>query len=71
MRSVFNLEPKYRVTMLTREEWTRVPGTPCVVKGLVWFTDGSRSAEGTGAGVFGQSVNRRLSFSLGKPATVF
>ena len=28
MRPVFNLEPKYRVTILTREEWTRRPGTP-------------------------------------------
>ena len=72
MRLVFNLfEPKYRVTMLTGAEWTRVPGTPSVVKGLVWFTDGSTTAEGTGAGVYGQSVNRRLSFSLGKRATVF
>jgi len=34
MRPVFNLEPKYRVTLWTREEWTRGPGTP-VVKGLV------------------------------------
>jgi len=57
--------------MLTREEWTKGPGTPSVVKGLVWFTDGSRTAEGTGAGVYGESVNRRLSFSLGKHATVF
>jgi len=71
MKPVFNLEPKYRVTMLTTEEWTRSPGTPPVVKGLVWFTDGSRTEEGTGAGVFGQSVNRRLSISLGKNTTVF
>jgi hypothetical protein len=34
-KPVFNLEPKYRVTMLTREEWTRGPGTPAAVKGLV------------------------------------
>ena len=27
--------------------------------------------EGTGAGVYGQSVGRRLSFSLGRYATVF
>jgi hypothetical protein len=53
MKPVFNLEPKYRVTVLTREEWTRSPGTPPVVKGLVWFTDGSRTKEGTGAGVYG------------------
>jgi hypothetical protein len=38
---------------------------------LVWYTDGPRTAEGTGAGVYGQSVNRRLSISLGKHATVF
>jgi hypothetical protein len=69
MKPVFNLEPKYRVTMLTREEWTRSPRTSPVVKGLVWFTDGSRAEEGTG--VFGQSVNRRLSISLGKHTTVF
>ena len=71
IKPVFNLEPKYGVTMLTREEWTRSPGTPPVVKGLVGFTDGSRTEEGTGAGVFGQSVNRRLSISLGKHNTVF
>jgi len=50
--------------MLTTQEWTRGPGTPAV-KGLVWFTDGSRAAEGTGAGVYGQSADRRLSISLG------
>jgi len=33
--------------------------------------DGSRTAEGTGAGVCGQSVGRRLGISLGKCATVF
>ena len=39
--------------------------------GLVWFTDGSRTAEGTGVEVYGQSVDRRLSTSLGKHATLF
>ena len=57
--------------MLAREEWTRSPGTPPVVKRLVWYTDGSRTAEGTRAGVYGQSANRRLSIPLGKYATVF
>ena len=42
-----------------------------MVKGLVWYTDGSATTEGTGAGVYGQSVNRRLSIPLGKHATVF
>ena len=70
MKPVFNLDPKNRVTKLTREEGTRGPGTPAV-KGLVWFTDGSRTVGGTGAGVCEQSVGRRLSISLGKHATVF
>jgi hypothetical protein len=65
VRPTFNLEPKYRVTMLTREEWIRGPGTPPVVKGLLWFTYGSRIMEGTGAGVRGQSLGRRLRIHLG------
>jgi hypothetical protein len=68
---VFNLEPKYRVTMLTRDKWTRGPRTPPAVKGLFWFTDGSRTAEGTESGVYGQSANRRLSICQGKHATFF
>jgi hypothetical protein len=71
MRPVFNFEPKYRVTMLTREDWTKGTGAPPVIKGLVWFTDGSRMKGGTGAGVYGHSVGRRLSFSPGRHATVF
>jgi len=71
MKPVFNLEPKYRVTVLIREEWPRGPGAPPAIKGLVWFTDGSRTAEGTGAGICGRSTNRRLSVSLEKHATVF
>jgi hypothetical protein len=53
MRTVYNLEPKYRVIMLAREDWTRSPRTPPAVKGLVWFTDGSRTVEGTGTEVHG------------------
>jgi ribonuclease HI len=71
MRPAYNFKPKYRVTMLTRENWTKGTGTPPAVKGLVWFTDGSKMQGGTGAGVYGQSVRRRLSFSLRKYATVF
>jgi hypothetical protein len=56
--------------MLTRDEWTRGPGTPPVVKGLVWCTDGSK-VEGTSAGVYGQSLGRRLNIALRNHATVF
>ena len=50
---------------------TRSSRTPPAVKGFVWYTDGSRTAEGTGAGVYGQSASRRLSIPLRKHATVF
>jgi len=71
MRPEFKFTPKYRVTMLSREEWTRGTGTPPVVTGFIWFTDGSRMKKGTKAAVYGQSVGRRLSISLGRYATVF
>ena len=57
--------------MLAREDWTKGAGTPPAIKGLVWFTDGSKMREGPGAVVYGQSVGRRLSFSLGRYVTVF
>jgi len=71
MRPAHNFEPRYGDTMLTREEWTKATGASPAVRGLVWFTDGSRTGEGTGAGVYGQSVGRRLNFSLGRYTTVF
>ena len=42
-----------------------------LIKGFVWFTDGFRMAEGTGAGVYGQSLERKLNISIDKHATVF
>jgi len=61
MRPAFNLEHQYRVITLTREDWTRANGIPPAVKRLIWFTDGSKMREGTGAGVYGQSVGQRFS----------
>jgi hypothetical protein len=46
----YNFEPSYRVMVLTREDWTTGTGTPPIVKGHVWFTDGSRMQGGTRAG---------------------
>jgi len=71
MRPEFNFKPKYKVTMLPREELTRGTETLPVVKGFIWFKVGSRMKKGTGAGVYQQSVERRLIISLGRYATVF
>jgi len=57
--------------MLTREEWTTEPRTPPPVKGLGWYTDGSKALGGAGAGVYEQSLGRKLSICIGKYATVF
>jgi len=71
MRPIFNHEPKYRVTIFTREDWTNGTGAPTAVKGLVWFLGSVKGEVGAGAGVYGQSVRRRLSFSLGRYAILF
>jgi len=70
MRPPFNFEPKYRDTMLTREEWIRGPGTS-TVEWPVRSTDGSRTLGEAVARDCGQSLGRRLSISLGKYAIVF
>ena len=56
---------------MDEKAWTTGPVIPPIVTGLIWFTDGLRMMEGTRAGVYGQSVGRRLSVSLGRSATVF
>ena len=71
MRPAFSLDPECRVTMVTREDWTKATGASLAIKGLVWFYVGFRMREGIGAGVYWQSVGRRLSFSLCRNATVF
>ena len=45
MRPAFNLEPKYRVIMLTREDWTKGTGTP---KGSSGLQMGPRQRRGPG-----------------------
>ena len=71
MKPVYNFDPQYRVNVLTREDWAKATGAPPAVKGLVWFTDGSMMRGAAGAGVYGQSVKRRLSFPLGRYTTIF
>jgi len=39
--------------MLTREEWTKGPGTPPAVKGLVWLRMGPGLQRGLGLGSMG------------------
>jgi len=70
MRPVFNLEPKCRVTVLTRKNGSEDLGLLPRLKGSSNLQMDPGSAEGTGAGVFGQSVGRRFSIFLGKHASL-
>jgi hypothetical protein len=44
---------------------------PIEMGGLIWITDGSKTAKGTGARVCCQGTRIKLSFSLGRHTTVF
>jgi len=48
MRPGFNLEPKYRVTTLTKEEWTTEPGTSPVEKASSGLQMGPGRRRGSG-----------------------
>jgi hypothetical protein len=70
MRPAYNFETKYRVIMSTSEEWTKEPRVHPTGKEPVWYTDRSRQQNRTGAGVFGQSLGKRLSICLSRYTTV-
>ncbi|KAL1447730.1 hypothetical protein WDU94_015574 [Cyamophila willieti] len=38
---------------------------------IIWYTDGSKTRYGSGAGIFGMSPNKHIKVSLGRHATVF
>jgi len=71
MRPAFNPEPKYRVTMLTGEDLTKGNGSPTAVKRAELVHRRVQDEGGAGAAVYGKSVGRMLSFTLGRYATVF
>ena len=56
MSPAFNLDPKYRVTMLTREEWTRGPGTPPDVEGLTQIVPGRWTGLGSMGNLWEESL---------------
>jgi hypothetical protein len=42
-----------------------------IEKELIWYTDGSNTSKGTGAGVYCQDTSQKLGFSLEQYTTVF
>jgi hypothetical protein len=60
----------FTVKLTSRSEWDR--GFVSIRQGgLIWYADGSKTNEGTGAGVYGHGMRWRFSLSLGQYTTVF
>ena len=59
----------FKVEYPTRKEWEDSNRRPD--GDLIWYTDGSKTDEGTGAGIFGEKPKHEMSHPLGRHATVF
>jgi hypothetical protein len=64
MKPKYNLETTYVAIFLSTEGWICGPKDPIAVQGLLWFTGGSRTKQGTKAQIYGP--NTKLFFSLSK-----
>ncbi|XP_054710155.1 zinc finger protein 26-like [Uloborus diversus] len=60
----------YNIVFPSREQWKDVQDIIGNAQ-EIWFTDGSKTASGTGSGAYCSSNNINLCFSLGKLATVY
>jgi hypothetical protein len=63
-------EKPFTIRFPDRSEW-KTGFQPNRMGGLIWYTDGSKTNKGTGAGVYCHGSRRKLSFSLGRYTTVF
>ncbi|XP_036151046.1 uncharacterized protein LOC118648745 [Monomorium pharaonis] len=61
---------RYRISFPGRWEWNGSKG-PIPQDGDVWFTDGSRTSAGSGAGLYCQRNRAGIVIPLGEHATIF
>nr|XP_034195012.1 uncharacterized protein LOC117611185 [Osmia lignaria] len=62
---------EYEIILPDREKWLEDPNGILTPGGLVWFTDGSKTRSGTGAGIAGESPRVEMTHKLGHHVTVF
>lgn len=60
----------YKVVYLERTSWTAKMG-PLRGQELIWYIDGSKTEEGSGAGVYLSGSNKETYIPLGKHSTAF
>ena len=64
----YNFNKSYKIVIPDREDWKNGPP---VRAETVWYTDGSKTEEGVGTGIYGQKSKKMISVSLTKETTVF
>ncbi|KAJ8950819.1 hypothetical protein NQ318_012681 [Aromia moschata] len=62
--------PKLRIHIPSRDDWDNINNTICQ-NGIIWFTDGSKIGDKSGAGVYSKTTRTKLYFALGSYASVF
>lgn len=67
---IIEFNKPYTVNFSAREEWVK-SSHKLITAGLVWFTDGSKTEEGVGAGVWGLGGIAEIACSLDTHATAF
>lgn len=70
MTSRYMPEVPFQVDICPRDEWDRGNSRPRL-QGCTWYTDGSKTADGSGAGIFYSGGNFNISIPLGECTSVF
>jgi len=69
VETTFCFEIKFTANVAEISEWA--DGSPPTKADVTVYTDGSKTEEGTGAGVYSEEMNPKLSIPLGTHTTVF
>ena len=66
----FNFKKPFKIRIPTREDW-ETRSSQLVNGDIIWYTDGSKTPDGVGSGVYSRHPTTEISMSLGKIPTVF
>lgn len=64
----YNFNKNFQTVIPDREDWK---DSPPISSQSIWYTDGSKTEQGAGAGIHGTRPKVNIPLSLGKHATVF
>ncbi|XP_044596718.1 uncharacterized protein LOC123273383 [Cotesia glomerata] len=67
----YHFRRQYKVLIPSRQEWDEENKSILSPIGLVWYTDGSKTDKGAGAGIYSSGPKTEISLRLGDTASVF